>query len=80
MQINAELVQVRPRSPLALSSRPVYRDVGRLLVIRDDRLGDLTLTLPAIDRLRVAYPDAVIGLLVLSFDMHHHKIFLTNRR
>jgi ADP-heptose:LPS heptosyltransferase len=35
-----------------------------LLIVRDDRLGDLTLTLPAVDRLKAAYPDAVIGLLV----------------
>jgi len=44
--------------------RPAYEGVRRLLVVRDDRLGDLVLTLPAIDRLKCAYPEAAIGLLV----------------
>lgn len=43
---------------------PVYDGVRKLLVVRDDRLGDLVLTLPAIDRLRAAYPHVVLGLLV----------------
>ena len=64
MEIHPELVQVRPQPRLASPSHPIYDDVRRLLVVRDDRLGDVTLTLPAIDRLRAAYPDAVIGLLV----------------
>ncbi len=63
MQVRPQLVQVRPQ-PAPEDSRPPYRDVRRLLVVRDDRLGDLILTLPAIDRLRAAYPAAHIGLLV----------------
>jgi ADP-heptose:LPS heptosyltransferase len=35
-----------------------------MLIVRDDRLGDLMLTLPAIDRLRRAYPETRIALLV----------------
>jgi heptosyltransferase-3 len=49
---------------MASPSHEIYDNVRRLLIVRDDRLGDLTLTLPAIDRLRAAYPEAVIGLLV----------------
>ena len=64
MEIRPELVQVRPQPLLASSSQPVYDAVRRLLIVRDDRLGDVVLTLPAIDRLKTAYPDAVIGLLV----------------
>lgn len=36
----------------------------RILVIRNDRLGDVVLTLPAIRAIRHAYPRAWIGLLV----------------
>ena len=64
MEIHPELVQVRPQPFLASSNHPIYDGVRRLLIVRDDRLGDLTLTLPAIDRLRAAYPEAAIGLLV----------------
>ncbi len=63
MQVRPELVQVRPQ-PAPAASRPPYPNVRRLLVVRDDRLGDLILTLPAIDRLRAAYPGAHIALLV----------------
>lgn len=67
MEILLEFVQVHPRStadsPL---DYPVYDDVSKLLVVRDDRLGDLVLTLPALDRLRAAYPEARICLLVAA--------------
>lgn len=64
MEIHPELVQVRPLPGRAGPHSPVYDGVRRLLVVRDDRLGDLTLTLPAIDCLKAAYPDALIGVLV----------------
>lgn len=64
MEIHPEWVQVRPQPSLASPSYPIYKDVRKLLVVRDDRLGDVVLTLPAIDLLSAAYPDAVIGLLV----------------
>ena len=65
MEIRAEFVQVRPQ-PVAPASpaNPVYGGVERLLVVRDDRLGDLVLSLPAVERLRAAYGGARIGLLV----------------
>jgi ADP-heptose:LPS heptosyltransferase len=40
------------------------RGVRRILVVRNDRLGDVVLTLPAVRALRIAYPRAWIGLLV----------------
>ncbi len=43
---------------------PRVEDVRRLLVCRDDRLGDVVLTLPAVRALRRTYPRAWIGLLV----------------
>lgn len=43
---------------------PRIDDVRRLLVVRDDRLGDVVLTLPAIRALRRTYPRAWIGLMV----------------
>jgi len=64
VEIHPELVQVRLQPNRASPSHPVYDGVRKLLVVRDDRLGDVVLTLPAIDRLKAAYPDAVIGLLV----------------
>jgi heptosyltransferase-2 len=38
--------------------------VRRLVVVRDDRLGDVVLTLPAVAALRRAYPDARLALMV----------------
>ena len=64
MEIHPELVQVRPQPRPATPGHPVYADVRRLLVVRDDRLGDVTLTLPAIEWLKAAYPEADLGLLV----------------
>jgi len=64
VEIHPELVQVRPQPRPATPGHPVYADVRRLLVVRDDRLGDVTLTLPAIEWLKAAYPEADLGLLV----------------
>ena len=41
--------------------------ISRILVIRLDRLGDLILSLPFIDSLRRAYPDAKIDILVRPY-------------
>lgn len=64
METHLGLVQVRRLTDFHASRAPVYPGVHSLLVVRDDRLGDLVLTLPAIERLKVAYPGARIGLLV----------------
>jgi len=39
-------------------------DLSRLLIIRNDRIGDLVLTLPAFEYARKAYPNAEISVLV----------------
>jgi len=41
--------------------------ISRILVIRIDGLGDLILSLPLIDSLRAAYPDAKIDILVRPY-------------
>ena len=41
--------------------------ISRILIIRLDRLGDLILSLPLIDNLRAAYPDAKIDSLVRGY-------------
>jgi len=41
-----------------------WSGVERLVVARDDRLGDVILSLPAVAALRLAYPDARLALLV----------------
>jgi len=38
--------------------------VRRIVVVRDDRLGDVVLSLPAVDALRRTYPDARIALML----------------
>lgn len=64
MEAQPELTQVRARPQPAVPPASPYGDVARLLVVRDDRLGDVVLSLPAIARLKRAYPDAELGLLV----------------
>jgi len=64
METHVQSVRVRPRPETDAPRSPVYDDVERLLVVRDDRLGDLVLTLPAIQCLRAAYPAATLALLV----------------
>jgi len=56
-QVDRQAEQVRcPGEPLSRARR--------VLVVREDRLGDVVLTLPAIRALRRTYPDAWFGLLV----------------
>jgi len=64
METPVQSVSVRPRPANDALRSPLYADVERLLVVRDDRLGDLVVTLPALDRLRDAYPAATLALLV----------------
>ena len=45
---------------------PVIPGVRRLVVVRQDRLGDFVLTLPAIAALRAAYPAAWLGVIVAA--------------
>lgn len=64
MDVTPELVQVERRPAEARVAGERFPDVQRLLVARTDRLGDVLLTLPAVQALRAAYPDARLGLLV----------------
>lgn len=42
------------------------REIKKILVVRTDRIGDVVLTLPAINAIRRAYPKAQITMLVTS--------------
>ena len=66
MQVTARLEQVVRRAEEVRTPGPAWSDVRRLVVVRDDRLGDLLLSLPAVAALREAYPDARLGLMVAS--------------
>ncbi len=42
-------------------------EIRRILVVRTDRIGDVVLTLPMLDILRLNYPDAYIAMLVREY-------------
>lgn len=63
-RIDPELVQVRRRASERRCAGDRREDVRRLLIVRNDRLGDVILTVPAVVALRGAYPDAWVGLMV----------------
>lgn len=42
-------------------------EIKRILVVRTDRIGDLVLTLPMIDILRINYPDAHIAMMTRRY-------------
>lgn len=63
-RIEPELVQVRRRASERRCAGDRVDGVRRLLVVRNDRLGDVILTLPAIAALRATYPDAWLGFMV----------------
>jgi ADP-heptose:LPS heptosyltransferase len=56
--------QVRPRPEVVRAPGTRFPDVRGIVVVRTDRLGDVILTLPAVDALRRAYPDARLALMV----------------
>jgi len=64
MQVAPVLARVQRRDQELRTPGEVIPDVGRIAVVRLDRLGDFILTLPAIDALRRVYPAAEISLLV----------------
>ncbi len=63
-QPRPKLEQVVRRAEEIRASGETYRDVRRLVVVRNDRLGDLVCTLPAVAALRATYPSAWLGLVV----------------
>lgn len=48
--------------------RPVRVSVGRILALKLDHLGDFIMGIPALERLRAAFPDAEITLVVGSWN------------
>jgi heptosyltransferase-2 len=64
VQVTPQLLQVNRRAEEVRTPGEPLEGVRRLIVVRDDRLGDLVLSLPAIDALRRAYPEARVALMV----------------
>jgi len=51
--------------------RKIQREnIKKILLIRRDNIGDLICTTPAIHALRESYPDAMLGVLVNSYNAH----------
>jgi lipopolysaccharide heptosyltransferase II len=46
---------------------PAARRVDRILIVRLDLLGDVLFTMPAVEAVRAAYPDAHIAMLTLPY-------------
>jgi len=61
--------------PFARPDRPTLSDIGKIAVLRANRIGDFIVTLPALAALRAAYPHAEIVLLGRRW----HAEFLTGR-
>ena len=64
MHVTPRLQQVVRRDKEVRTPGELFPDVQRMIVVRHDRLGDLVLSLPAVEALRRAYPDARLGLMV----------------
>jgi len=64
MLVTPHLHQVVRRPEEVRTPGTRFDDVRRLIVVRHDRFGDLVLTLPAVDALRRAYPEARLALMV----------------
>jgi ADP-heptose:LPS heptosyltransferase len=64
MQVRPRLLQVEQRAEEVRTPGEPFPAVQRLIVARDDRLGDLVVSLPAVDALRRTYPRARMALLV----------------
>lgn len=67
LQAHPTLVQVDRRPEVVRTPGEPFAAVRRLLVVRNDRLGDLVLTLPAVAAIRATYPSAWLGLVVKPF-------------
>jgi len=64
MDVRPVIRQVERRAEEVRAPGRRLSGVRRLVIVRHDRLGDLVLTLPAIDALCRTYPDAECGLVV----------------
>ena len=58
------LIQVQRRAAEARIAGEHLDGVRRIVVARDDRLGDVVLSLPAVDALRRTYPEARLALML----------------
>jgi ADP-heptose:LPS heptosyltransferase len=64
MSFRPRLIRVERHADEVRTPGEPFPDVRRIVVSRDDRLGDFVLTLPAVEALRRTYPGARLGLLV----------------
>jgi len=64
MEVRARLRQVARRPEEIRTTGEIWPDVRRITVVRQDRLGDFVLTIPAIQALGCAYPEAEVSLMV----------------
>jgi len=64
MQVVPRVVQVVRRAGEVCAPGARFTGVRRVVVVRHDRLGDLVLSLAAVDAMRRGYPGARLGLLV----------------
>ncbi len=64
MRVTPKLARVERRAEEVRTPGEPFPDVERIVVVRHDRLGDVVLTLPAIDALKRTYPKAALALMV----------------
>jgi len=64
MDVLPRLIQVDRRSVEVRTPGDLLHGIDRLAVVRNDRLGDLVLSLPAVSALHRAYPHACLALVV----------------
>lgn len=64
MDVHPVIRQVERRAEELRTPGPPVPGVRRLVIVRDDRLGDFVLTLPAVDALRHTYPKSELALVV----------------
>ena len=64
MEVTPRLLQVVRRAEEVRTPGEAFPGIRRLVVVRHDRLGDVLLSLPAIEALRRTYPEARLALMV----------------
>ena len=64
MEVTPRLLQVVRRPEEVRTPGETFPGIRRLVVVRHDRLGDVVLSLPAIEALRRTYPEARLALMV----------------
>ena len=64
MEIETRLLRIERRPREVRVPGPRLSGVRRLVVAREDKLGDFVLALPAVERIAATYPDAELALVV----------------